>query len=92
MHVLEARSVIGGAAVTEEFAPGYRNSSASYVVSLLNPKVIRELELYRHGLEVIPRPCDGFFPQPDGSHLIYGPDGAISFGSSRRAPRRWQGL
>lgn len=76
VKVLEARSVIGGAAVTEEFAPGYRNSSCSYVVSLLNPKVIRELELTRYGLEVIPRPCDGFFPQPDGSHLIFGPDSA----------------
>ncbi len=74
VKVLEARNVIGGAAVTEEFAPGYRNSSCSYVVSLLNPKVIQDLELYRHGLEVIPRPCDGFFPQPDGSYLIYGPD------------------
>lgn len=75
VKVLEARHVIGGAAVTEEFAPGYRNSSCSYLVSLLNPKVVRELELTRYGLEVIPRPCDSFFPQPDGSHLIYGPDG-----------------
>lgn len=74
VKVLEARGVIGGAAVTEEIAPGYRNSTCSYVVSLLNPKVIRELELAKYGLEVIPRPCDGFFPQPDGSHLIYGPD------------------
>jgi len=76
VKVLEARHTIGGAAVTEEFAPGYRNSSCSYVVSLLNPKVIRELELARYGLEVIPRPCDGFFPQPDGSCLLYGPDSA----------------
>lgn len=76
VKVLEARAVIGGAAVTEEFAPGYRNSSCSYVVSLLNPKVISDLALYEHGLEVIPRPCDGFFPQPDGSSLLYGPDGA----------------
>jgi phytoene dehydrogenase-like protein len=75
VKVLEARHVIGGAAVTEEFAPGYRNSSCSYVVSLLNPKVVRDLDLERNGLEVIPRPCDGFYPQPDGSHLIYGPDG-----------------
>lgn len=74
VKVLEARHVVGGAAVTEEFAPGYRNSSCSYVVSLLNPKVVRELELSKFGLEVIPRPCDGFFPQPDGSHLMYGPD------------------
>jgi phytoene dehydrogenase-like protein len=75
VKVLEARHVIGGAAVTEEFAPGYRNSSCSYVVSLLNPKVVRELDLERHGLEIIPRPCDGFYPLPDGTHLIYGPDG-----------------
>jgi phytoene dehydrogenase-like protein len=75
VKVLEARPVIGGAAVTEEFAPGSRNSSCSYVVSLLNPKVIRELELVRYGLEILPRACDGFFPQPDGTHLIYGPDG-----------------
>ena len=74
VKVLEARAIAGGAAVTEEFAPGFRNSSCSYVVSLLNPKVIRELELERFGLEVIPRACDGFFPQPDGTYLMYGPD------------------
>lgn len=74
VKVLEARRLLGGAAVTEEFAPGYRNSSCSYVVSLLNPKVVRDLELEKYGLDVIPRPCDGFFPQPDGSHLMYGPD------------------
>ncbi len=76
VKVLEARRVIGGAAVTEEFAPGYRNSSCSYVVSLLNPKVVRDLELATHGLEIIPRPTDGFFPQPDSSYLMYGPDAA----------------
>jgi phytoene dehydrogenase-like protein len=75
VKVLEARSIFGGAAVTEEFAPGYRNSSCSYLVSLLNPKVVKELELERHGLEIITRGCDGFYPQPDGSHLIYGMDG-----------------
>jgi phytoene dehydrogenase-like protein len=48
--VLERRGVVGGAAVTEEFHPGFRNSVASYTVSLLNPKVIRDLELHRHGL------------------------------------------
>src|ERR1700740_2852347 len=50
--VLEWRHVVGGAAVTEEFHPGFRNSVASYTVSLLNPKVIRDLELARHGLTV----------------------------------------
>ena len=48
--VLERRDVVGGAAVTEEFHPGFRNSVASYTVSLLNPKVIRDMELERHGL------------------------------------------
>ena len=47
--VLERRGVVGGAAVTEEFHPGFRNSVAAYTVSLLNPKVIRDLDLPRHG-------------------------------------------
>ena len=47
--VLEAAGTVGGAAVTDEFLPGFRNSAASYTVSLLNPKVIRDLELERHG-------------------------------------------
>ena len=59
---LEANDVIGGAAVTETFAPGFRNSVASYTVSLLNPKVIRDLELGRHGLRVIERPVANFWP------------------------------
>jgi len=52
--VLERRAVLGGAAVTEEFAPGYRNSIASYTVSLLRPEVIAELDLKRHGYDPIP--------------------------------------
>lgn len=88
VKVLEARAIIGGAAVTEEFAPGYRNSSCSYVVSLLNPKVVRDLELARYGLDVMTRPCDGFFPQPDGSYLLYGSD---SDGFMRQLDRRAPG-
>ena len=53
--VLEKNDVVGGAAITEEFHPGFRNSVASYTVSLLNPKVIRDLELERHGLKEIGR-------------------------------------
>src|SRR5579859_5585763 len=53
--VLERRAVVGGAAVTEEFHPGFRNSVAAYTVSLLNPKIIRELELARHGLRIVER-------------------------------------
>ena len=65
--VLERRGVLGGAAVTEEFHPGYRNSTASYTVSLLNPKVIRDLKLAAHGLTIVPRPLSNFLPLPDES-------------------------
>src|SRR2546427_12097317 len=64
--VLERRSVVGGAAVTEEFYPGFRNSVASYTVSLLNPKVIRDLDLSRHGLRVVERKVSNFLPTEDG--------------------------
>lgn len=67
--VVERRGIVGGAAVTEEFHPGFRNSVCSYVVSLLNPKVISELELHRFGLEIIERPAGGFVPLPDGRSL-----------------------
>ena len=60
--MLEARSVVGGAAVTEEFHPGFRNSTASYTVSLLNPKVISDMRLYEHGLKVVLRKIDNFLP------------------------------
>jgi phytoene dehydrogenase-like protein len=66
--VVEKRHVVGGAAVTEEIFPGFRFSVCSYVVSLLRPEIIRELELPRHGLEILP--LDGTFtPMPDGNHL-----------------------
>src|SRR6202453_4079654 len=60
--VLERRTVVGGAAVTEEFHPGFRNSVAAYTVSLLNPKVIRDLELARHGLRIVERQIANFLP------------------------------
>jgi phytoene dehydrogenase-like protein len=70
--VLERRAVVGGAAVTEEFHPGFRNSVAAYTVSLLNPKVIRDLELPRHGLRVVERRCANFLPTADGRYLLTG--------------------
>jgi phytoene dehydrogenase-like protein len=70
--VLERRDVVGGAAVTEEFHPGFRNSVAAYTVSLLQPKVIRDLELDRHGLRVVLRRANNFLPRPDGSYLLTG--------------------
>ncbi|MGH8273648.1 MAG: phytoene desaturase family protein [Gammaproteobacteria bacterium] len=63
--VLERRGIVGGAAVTEEFHPGFRNSTASYTVSLLHPKVIRELHLAEHGLRIVERPLANFLPLPE---------------------------
>jgi phytoene dehydrogenase-like protein len=71
--VLERLSVVGGAAVTEEFHPGFRNSVAAYTVSLLNPKIISDLELGRHGLQIVERPLANFLPLEDGRHLKVGP-------------------
>src|SRR5499425_2452239 len=66
--VLERRGVLGGAAVTEEIVPGFLFSECSYVVSLLRPEIIRELDLPRHGLEILP--LDGTFtPMPSGDYL-----------------------
>jgi phytoene dehydrogenase-like protein len=70
--VLERRHVAGGAAVTEAFHPGFRNSTASYTVSLLNPAVIREMELPRHGLKVVKRRLANFLPLNDRDYLAVG--------------------
>src|SRR6188508_2398502 len=70
--VLERRGVVGGAAVTEEFHPGFRNSTASYTVSLLRPEIIREMELARHGLRIVERRLSNFMPLPEGGHLAAG--------------------
>jgi phytoene dehydrogenase-like protein len=70
--VLERRAIVGGAAVTEEFHPGFRNSVAAYTVSLLNPKVIRDLELARYGLRIVERRCANFLPTADGRYLKTG--------------------
>ena len=81
--VFERRGILGGAAVTEEFHPGFRNSTASYTVSLLNPKVIRDLRLEQHGLKVLERPMQNFLPLPDGRALTAGPDSARTLESVR---------
>src|SRR6185436_4812166 len=72
--VLEAAGTVGGAAVTDEFLPGFRNSAASYTVSLLQPKVIRDMQLERHGLKVVLRKTDNFLPG-DGDYLLAGRGG-----------------
>src|ERR1700749_4714884 len=70
VKVVERRHVVGGAAVTEEFHPGFRNSVAAYTVSLLEPKVIRDLRRHEHGLTIVERRVQNFLPAADGSHLI----------------------
>jgi phytoene dehydrogenase-like protein len=72
VRVVERRKVVGGAAVTEEFHPGFRNSVASYTVSLLNPKIVADLRLADHGLKIVERRAQNFLPSPDGSHLLTG--------------------
>src|SRR5215468_4288552 len=72
VKVLERRPVVGGAAVTEEFHPGFRNSVASYTVSLLNPKVIADLRLAEHGLRIVERRLANFLPLDDGRFLRIG--------------------
>jgi phytoene dehydrogenase-like protein len=72
VRVVERRKVVGGAAVTEEFHPGFRNSVAAYTVSLLNPQIIVDLRLHEHGLKIVERRAQNFLPAPDGSHLLTG--------------------
>ncbi|MGH8040823.1 MAG: phytoene desaturase family protein [Rudaea sp.] len=70
--VLEKRGVVGGAAVTEEFHPGFRNSVAAYTVSLLQPKVIADLDLPAHGLRIVSRKLNNFLPLGDEGYLLTG--------------------
>jgi phytoene dehydrogenase-like protein len=72
VRILEARDIVGGAAVTQEFHPGYRNSVASYTVSLLQPRIIADMALERRGYRVIERPVSNFLPLPGGDHLLLG--------------------
>ena len=84
--MLEASDTVGGAAVTDEFLPGFRNSAASYTVSLLQPKVIRDMELERHGLKVVLRKRDNFLPG-DGEYLLAGRGGLTRKEIVRLEPR-----
>ena len=70
VRILEARDIIGGACVTEGFAPGFRNSTASYTVSLLQPRIIADMRLVERGLVIRDRPYANFLPQPDGRYLL----------------------
>src|SRR5947199_9362505 len=70
VRVVERRKAVGGAAVTEEFHPGFRNSVAAYTVSLLNPQVIADLKLHDHGLRIVERRAQNFLPSLDGRYLL----------------------
>src|ERR1700710_2793298 len=72
VKVVERRKVVGGAVVTEEFHPGFRNSVAAYTVSLLNPQITADLRLAEHGLRIVERRAQNFLPSPDGSYLLTG--------------------
>ena len=83
--VLEKHSVVGGAAVTEEFCPGFRNSVASYTVSLLQSQVIEDMGLYSHGLKVVLRKVDNFLALDDG-YMLAGRDGLTRREIARFSP------
>ena len=97
--MLERRGVVGGAAVTEEFHPGFRNSVAAYTVSLLQAKVIRELRLAEHGLRIVERPLSNFLPLENGYLALGGGLEAtqhefakFSAGDAKRLPEYWKKL
>ncbi|HZL56811.1 MAG TPA: NAD(P)/FAD-dependent oxidoreductase, partial [Bryobacteraceae bacterium] len=72
--VLERRGLLGGCAVTEELWPGYRVSTGAYLVSLLQERIVRELELERFGYKVLPKDPAFFSVYPDGRHLFFWQD------------------
>ena len=76
VRIFERAPVVGGAAITEEFHPGFRNSVASYSVGLLHPQVIADLDLHRHGLRIVIRPLSYFSPLDDARYLIVDKDPA----------------
>ena len=99
VKVLERRGVVGGAAVTEEFHPGFRNSVAAYTVSLLQAKVIRDLRLAEHGLRIVERPLSNFLPLDNGYLKVGGGQEAtqrefarFSQRDAKRLPAYWKSL
>src|SRR3954470_6461995 len=99
VKVLERRAVVGGAAVTEEFHPGFRNSVAAYTVSLLQAKVIRDLRLHEHGLRIVERPLSNFLPLDNGYLKVGGGQEAtqrefarFSPRDAKRLPHYWESL
>jgi phytoene dehydrogenase-like protein len=85
--LFERRALVGGTAVTEEFHPGFRNSTASYTVSLLHPKVLRDLRLAAHGLVIRERPLQNFLPLEQGRSFCAGPTLADTIAAAREHSR-----
>ena len=85
VRVVERRPIVGGAAVTEEFHPGFRNSVAAYTVGLLHPTVIRDLDLYGHGLRIADRRAMNFVPAESGQYLLTRP-GHVAAGIASVSP------
>lgn len=86
--VLERREVLGGCSVTEQLWPGYRVSTAAYVISLFLPEIIRELRLHEYGLKILPRNPSSFTPLLDGRYLLMGPDEQASCAEIAKFSRR----
>src|SRR5882724_7691555 len=86
VKVVERRKAVGGAAVTEEFHPGFRNSVAAYTVSLLNPQIAADLKLWDHGLRIVERRAQNFLPAPDGGYLLTG-EGRTHQSIAKLSPR-----
>lgn len=82
--ILERRSIVGGAAVTEEFHPGFKNSTASYTVSLLHPEIIHDLNLKDHGLQILPRRAGNYLPLPNGDSFASYSDTTLTMEEVRR--------
>ncbi|MSQ73581.1 MAG: NAD(P)/FAD-dependent oxidoreductase [Betaproteobacteria bacterium] len=88
VRILERHTEVGGAAVTEEFHPGFRNSTASYTVSLLHPKVIADLRLAEHGLRIVERPLSNFLPLPEKKYFQTGRTSAQTQAETARFSKR----
>ncbi|XP_066324979.1 uncharacterized protein [Miscanthus floridulus] len=87
--VLERRGILGGAAVSEsDLVPGFRFSRCSYLLSLLRPAILRDLELERHGLKLLPRSPSSFTPCLDGRYLLLGPDAELNFSEISKFSRK----
>ncbi len=86
--VLERRHVLGGASVTEGLWPGFKVSTAAYVISLFHKQIIRDLQLSRQGLKILPRNPSSFTPLPDGRSLLLGPDAGANYREIEKFSRR----